>query len=151
MATFLKFWSNKKLLIMKYIYMLLAVGFLTLSCETKYEGLTETLETLPVSQVVMPVKYAKDSVTEIPVQYIRPTVCHSFYNFYYERSGLTRTVAIISVKENDASSCPPSQLEYTATLKFKPAALGTYHFKFWTSTDTQGVDHFIEYDAIVNH
>ncbi len=136
---------------MKYIYMLLAVGFLTLSCETKYEGLTETLETLPVSQVVMPVKYAKDSVTEIPVQYIRPTVCHSFYNFYYERSGLTRTVAIISVKENDASSCPPSQLEYTATLKFKPAALGTYHFKFWTSTDTQGVNHFIEYDAIVNH
>ena len=136
---------------MKYIYLLLAVGFLTVSCEAKYEGPTETLETLPVSQVVMPVKYAKDSITEIPVQYIRPTVCHSFYDFYYERSGLTRTVAILAVKSNGGTDCPPSQLSYTATLKFKPADLGTYHFKFWTSTDAQGVDHFIEYDAVVNH
>ena len=136
---------------MKYIYLLFAVGLLTVSCEDKYDGPTETLETLPVSQVVMPVKYAKDSITEIPVQYIRPTVCHSFYNFYYEKSGLTRTVAILAVKENSGTSCPPSQLEYTATLKFKPTALGTYHFKFWTGTNAQGMDQFLEYDAVVNH
>jgi hypothetical protein len=136
---------------MKYIYLLLAVGFIIVSCEPKNDGPNETLETLPVSQVTMPVKYAKDSITEIPVEYIRPTVCHSFYDFYYERSGLTRTVAIIALKQNSGTSCPPSQLANTATLKFKPAALGTYHFKFWTSTDAQGVDHFLEYDAVVNH
>jgi hypothetical protein len=136
---------------MKYIYLLLAVGFLCISCSPRYDGPTEELETLPVSQVVMPIKFAKDSITEIPVQYIRPTVCHSFYDFYYERNDFTRTVAIIALKQNSGSSCPPSQLEYTATLKFKPASLGTYHFKFWTSTDAQGVDHFAEYDAVVNH
>ncbi|WP_396165906.1 hypothetical protein [Flavobacterium sp.] len=136
---------------MKYIYLLLAVGFLTVSCEPKFDEPTETLETLPVSQVTIPVKYAKDSITEIQVQYIRPTVCHSFYDFYYERSGLNRTVAIIAFKQNGGTACPPSQLSYTAILKFKPANLGTYHFKFWTSTDAQGVDQFIEYDAIVNH
>ena len=106
---------------------------------------------MPVSQVSIPVKYAKDSITEIQVQYIRPTVCHTFYDFYYERNGLNRTVAIIALKQNGGTDCPTSQLSYTATLKFKPANLGTYHFKFWTSTDAQGVDQFIEYDAIVNH
>jgi hypothetical protein len=136
---------------MKYLYLLLAVGFLTISCEPKYDGPTETIETLPVSQVSIPVKYAKDSITEIQVQYIRPTVCHTFYDFYYERNGLNRTVAIIALKQNGGTDCPTSQLSYTATLKFKPANLGTYHFKFWTSTDAQGVDQFIEYDAIVNH
>jgi len=136
---------------MKYIYLLLAVGFLTVSCEPENEDANETLETIPVSQVTMPVKFAVDSITEIPVQYIRPTVCHTFYDFYYEKNDLTRTVAIIALKFNNGTSCPPSQLEYTATLKFKPVALGTYHFKFWTSTDAQGVDHFLEYDAIVNH
>jgi hypothetical protein len=121
---------------MKYIYLLFAVGFITLSCEPKNDEPSATLETLTVSQVTMPVKFAKDSITEIPIDYIRPTVCHSFYDFYYEKSG---------------TSCPVSQLSYTATLKFKPAALGTYHFKFWSSTDAQGVDQFFEYDAVVNH
>ncbi len=136
---------------MKYIYLLLAVGFITLSCEPKNEEPSATLETLTVSQVTMPEKFAKDSVTEIPIQYIRPTVCHSFYDFYYEKSGLNRTVAIVALKEKSGTSCPVSQLSYTATLKFKPVALGTYHFKFWSSTDAQGVDQFFEYDAVVNH
>jgi hypothetical protein len=136
---------------MKYIYFLLGIGFITISCDHKNDRPNQSLEILPVSQVVMPVKFAKDSITEIPVQYIRPTVCHSFYDFYYERNDFTRTVAIIALKENGGSSCPVSQLDYTATLNFKPSSLGTYHFKFWTSTDAQGVDHFIEYDAVVNH
>lgn len=136
---------------MKSIYLLLALGFITISCDPRYDGPTDELETLPVSQVVMPVKFAKDSITEIPVQYIRPTVCHFFYDFYYERNNFTRTVAIIALKQNSGSNCPPSQLNHTATLKFKPTSLGTYHFKFWTSTNAQGVDQFAEYDAIVDH
>ena len=136
---------------MKSIYLLLAIGFITISCDPRYDGPTDELETLPVSQVVMPVKFAKDSITEIPVQYIRPTVCHFFYDFYYERNNFTRTVAIIALKRNSGSNCPPSQLNHTATLKFKPTSLGTYHFKFWTSTNAQGVDQFAEYDAIVDH
>ena len=136
---------------MKYIYLLLAVGFFAISCEPRQDDTSAELVVLPVSQVVMPVKFAKDSITEIPIQYIRPTVCHSFYDFYYERNDFTRTVAIIALKQNSGSNCPPSQLEYTSTLKFKPASLGTYHFKFWTSTNAQGVDLFAEFDAVVDH
>lgn len=136
---------------MKPIFLMLALSFLTFSCSPHDDGPTNTLETLPISQVAMATKFAKDSITEIPLSYVRPTVCHSFYDFYYVRDGLTRTVAIIALKENGSTSCPPSQTTYTVPLKFKPAALGTYHFKFWTGTNTQGVDQYAEYDAVVNH
>ena len=136
---------------MKTFFLILIVSVLTFSCSPHDDGPTNTLETLPVSQVIMPTQFAKDSITEIPLSYIRPTVCHSFFDFYYVRDGLTRTVAIIALKENGSSNCPPSQTTYTIPLKFKPAALGTYHFKFWTGTDAQGVDQFTLYDAVVNH
>ena len=136
---------------MKTIYLILTAGFLITSCSKENDGPSATLETLPLSQVVMPTKFAKDSITEIPLSYIRPTVCHSFYDFYYLREGSTRTVAMIVIKENGGSSCPVSQTTYTIPLKFKPIALGTYHFKFWTGENAQGVDQYSEYDAIVNH
>jgi hypothetical protein len=135
---------------MKPIFLILAVSFLIVSCNADYQEPEQTLETLPVSQVAMPTQYAKDSITEIPVSYIRPTVCHSFYDFYYYRENLNRTVAIIALKQN-SGNCPASQTTYTMPLKFKPAALGTYHFKFWTGTNSSGVDQYTEYDAVVNH
>jgi hypothetical protein len=136
---------------MKTIFLILTAGFLITSCSKENEGPSETLETLPVSQVVMPTQFAKDSITEIPLSYIRPTVCHSFYDFYYLREGSNRTVAVILLKENGNPSCPVSQTTYTIPLKFKPIALGTYHFKFWTGANAQGVDQYTEYDAVVNH
>ncbi len=136
---------------MKRIFLILTVSFLTFSCNPSNDNPQNTLETLPVSQVVMPTQFAKDSITEIPLSYIRPTVCHSFFDFYYLRDGMTRTVAILSLRDNGNSSCPPSQTTYTVPLKFKPTALGTYHFKFWTGANAQGVDQYSEYDAVVNH
>ena len=136
---------------MKPIFLILAVSFLIISCSPNYDGPTETLETLPVSTVDMQTKFAKDSITEIPVSYVRPTVCHTFYDFYYLREGMNRTVAIISLKQNGGTSCPASQTTYTVPLKFKPSSIGTYHFKFWTGTNASGVDQYTEYDAVVNH
>jgi hypothetical protein len=135
---------------MKSIFLSLALSFLFFSCDTGYQEPEQSLETLPVSQVDMPTKFAKDSITQIPISYIRPTVCHSFYDFYYYREGNTRTVAVIALKQNNGS-CPASQTTYTAPLKFKPAATGTYHFKFWIGANTAGVDQYAEYDAVVNH
>lgn len=135
---------------MKSIFLSLVLSFLLFSCDSGTDNNDPSLETLPVSQVEMPTKYAKDSITQIPISYIRPTVCHSFFDFYYYREGNTRTVAVLALKQNN-ESCPASQLTYTAPLKFKPTALGTYHFKFWTGTNAQGIDQYAEYDAVVNH
>lgn len=135
---------------MKRILLILSISFLISSCDISYGEPEQTLETLPVSLVEMPTKFAVDSITQIPVSYIRPTVCHGFYDFYYLREGMTRTVAVVAFKLNN-ESCPVSQITYTAPLKFKPTAIGTYHFKFWTGRTVQGVDQYAEYDAIVNH
>jgi hypothetical protein len=135
---------------MKSIFLSIALSFLLISCTTDYQESDQSFETLPVSLVEMPTKFAKDSITEIPISYIRPTVCHGFYDFYYLREGMTRTVAVIAFKQNN-ESCPASQITYTAPLKFKPSETGTYHFKFWTGRTVQGVDQYAEYDAIVNH
>ncbi|RAR72828.1 hypothetical protein [Flavobacterium aciduliphilum] len=135
---------------MRTLFLVITLSFLLFSCSKHDDDSNQTLETIPVSQVDMPTKFAKDSITEIPLSYIRPTVCHSFYDFYYYRDGNTRTVAIITLNQN-TGNCPVSQTTYTIPLKFKPIALGTYHFKFWIGTDSQGVDQYAEYDAVVNH
>ena len=90
---------------MKRIFLILTVCFLTFSCSPSNDNPQNTLETLPVSQVVMPTQFAKDSITEIPLSYIRPTVCHSFFDFYYLRDGMTRTVAILSLRDNGKHEC----------------------------------------------
>jgi hypothetical protein len=135
---------------MKRILLILSISFLISSCDISYGEPEQSLETLPVSLVEMPTKFAVDSITEIPVSYVRPTVCHGFYDFYYLKEGYNRTVAIITRKMN-SNDCPVSETTYTAPLKFKPTSIGTYHFKFWTGKSSYGVDQYAEYDALVNH
>lgn len=136
---------------MKKYLLLFTLSFSLFSCSTNEEE-SFSFEILPVSQdVVMPTAFAKDSVTEIPVKYIRPTSCHFFDGFYYDREDFTRTVAIYTNKINQEGCQIDNATEVTVTLKFKPTYLGTYHFKFWKGENAQGVDEFFEHDVVVDH
>jgi len=135
---------------MKKIISLIAIGFLLISCSPD-DSDEFYLKLLPINTVDMPTAFAKDSITKIPIKYIRPTTCHRFYDFYYDRNDFKRTVAIYSVFSN-ADGCQTDNVNLVEVeLKFKPAELGTYHFRFWTGDDAQGVSQYIEYDAIVDH
>lgn len=112
---------------------------------------TTAVDLVPVLMVEMPSNYAKDSVTEIPITYIRPTSCHVFYDFYYSINVNERTVALYCTKLNQDVCTTDIPFPTTVPLRFKPSGLGTYHFKFWTGTDEQNVDQYIEFDAVVNH
>lgn len=99
----------------------------------------------------MPTAYRVDSVTTIPVTYILPTPCHVFSNFYYNSIGNERTVAVYCIK-NDPNNCNPvTNYETTVPLNFKPKDLGTYHFRFWTGINDEGVDQYIEHEVVVDH
>ena len=135
---------------MKKIIFALALGLLIASCTLSEED-TSRLELLPVESVVMPTAFAKDSVTEIPIKYIRPTTCYLFHNFYYDHYDFTRTVAIYAFNLNQSGCQNDGVTLVEVPLKFKPTSLGTYHFKFYTGEDTTGANQYIEYDAIVNH
>lgn len=128
---------------------ILALVLVFTSCDI-YEDEPIYIQVSAVSEVVNPNQYAKDSITEIPVKYKLPSQCHVFRQFYYEAHDFNRLVAIESLKTGN-NTCPQDEELRTAVLRFKPTSLGTYHFKFWLGEDAQGVDQFIEFDAVVDH
>jgi hypothetical protein len=135
---------------MKRILFLIITALFITSCSLP-EDETTTVDLVPVNTVEMPTAFAKDSITEIPVTYTRPTSCHVFSDFYYYINGNERTVAVYCAKLNQDICTTDVPYPTTVPLRFKPAYLGTYHFKFFTGTDDAGLDQFIEYDAVVNH
>ncbi len=135
---------------MKNIFVIALFSLLLFSCETP-ENEVSKIDLVPVGEVMMPTRFAKDSITEIEVTYTRPTSCHIFTDFYYKIEGNERTVALYCAKLNQDNCTTDVPYPTTVPLRFKPAALGTYHFKFWTGVDEQNIDQFIEYDAVVNH
>lgn len=136
---------------MKNFILFIAFCFILSSCELNSGQPEFSLETLPVSEVDMPSAFAQDSITEITVKYIRPTSCHFFDSFYYNKNGFERTVAIYAAKDNQGSCQTDNVTIVEVPLRFKPTEIGTFHFKFWSGEDSFGLDQFIEYDVVVDH
>jgi hypothetical protein len=134
---------------MKKIISAVVLCLMFISCTP--EGDSYALEILPVAKVEMQTAFRKDSVTEIPVKYLRPSNCYFYEDFYYVRNDFTRVVAIYNsklIKDNCQALVNDT---ITVPLKFKPTTLGTYTFRFWKGVNAAGEDEFFQYDAIVNH
>jgi hypothetical protein len=134
---------------MKKTIALFGLSLLLFSCTQEEERYASELK--PVFEVDMPTAFAKDSVTEIPIRYKKVSTCHLFDGFYYDRDGMNRTVAIHTIKLNQDNCQTDADTNVEVNLEFRPVALGTYHFKFWKGENAQGVDEFMEFDAVVNH
>lgn len=135
---------------MKKILFLLLVSSLLFSCEVS-DDQNYSYEINPVFQVIMPTEFAKDSVTNITVKYKRPSSCHLFSKFYFESNGFVRNVAVENIKVEQDNCQTDNQTVLEMPLPFLPKTLGTYHFKFWTGANEQGVDNYLEYDVVVDH
>jgi hypothetical protein len=135
-------------LIMKKIVYSLVICFAIISCTT--EGESYSLEVLPVAKVEMQTAFAKDSITEIPVKYLRPSNCHFFEDFYYVRNDFTRIVAIYNSRLNKDNCSEFANDTIEVPLRFRPTQLGTYTLRFWKGT-VDGVEEYYEYQAEVNH
>lgn len=135
---------------MKKLVLLLSVLFVFNSCTIDDEPNAE-LVVLPVKSVEMPTVFNINVVNQIKIKYIRPTTCHLFNGFYYRYEGDTRVVAINAAVLN-SSNCEAAVEEgtYDVILEFKPQEIKTYLFKFWTGTNAEGVDEYLEYEAVVN-
>ncbi|MEO8235775.1 MAG: hypothetical protein ABI549_10210 [Flavobacterium sp.] len=129
---------------MKKIVLLIIVIFSVISCSTDVEGDKFHLELLPIDSAVLPVEFKKDSVYELPFNYIRPSTCHIFEGFYYEKNLNVRTIAIqTSVIEQ--SNCTTATVNpITEILQFKPTTETSYVFKLWKGTDANGADVYEE-------
>lgn len=127
------------------------IVIVTMSACSLNEEQTYINEIVPIAEVNFPTEFATDSITFIPMKYIKPTSCHLYNGIIYQATGLTRLVAIETIKVNQ-DNCQPDNVTVTdVNLKFKPIAEGVYHFKFFSGINNQGVDQFLEFDAIVDH
>ena len=135
---------------MKRVLITLIISLTLLSCGFD-DNQNQYLEIVPVSSVEMPTAFRVDSITRIPVTYVRPTPCHQFSNFYYNSIGNERTVAIYCLKNGGQNCTPTADYEVTVPLNFKPNHTGNYNFRFWIGVNEDGVDQYIEHEVIVDH
>jgi hypothetical protein len=133
---------------MKKTALLLIAAFSIISCSTEYEGDKFHLESLPIDSAILPVEFKKDSVYELSFNYIRPTTCHIFEGFYYEKNSNIRTIAIQTtvLEQNNCETATVNPI--TEIFQFKPTTETSYVFKLWKGT-VNGADVFEEIEIPV--
>ena len=134
---------------MKKIIALLGIFILSISCSVEDNNTYVHYELLKIDSVILPQDFVLNEENEIQINFIRPTNCHGFDGFYYEKDEFTRTVAVQGyVVEQDNCTTLTSSTS-TQTLRFLPTVSGTYLFKFWKGKDVNDVDIFEEISIVV--
>ena len=121
---------------MKKVFLLIGMLGLLASCSLDDEGQEFRYEIEPVTNVEFPDSLVLGQNYQIPVRYLRPSTCHSFFDFDYARQDSTRIVTVINqVFEND--SCEDlTDTEVEQILDFEVLYNYTYVFKFYQGQDT---------------
>jgi hypothetical protein len=131
---------------MKNLVLLFLVALSFTSCVSDDQGTQFFIST--VENVEMASAYKVDSTSQIMIQYKRPTNCYLFDGFAVAKDSLMRDVAVRFAKL-DEDNCDVDETVYEIPFNFHPISAGTYHFRFWKDRDVNGVDTFIEADAVV--
>ena len=129
---------------MKKIVALIGLFLLVISCSTDVEEQKISYELVPVQNVTLPDTIAIGEENNINIEYFKPTTCHGFDGFLYEKDEFVRTIAVQNYVYQNAGCQPLTNEVKIETLKFQPTVLGTYTFKFWQGKDTAGNDIFLE-------
>lgn len=120
----------------------------SMSCSND-DGNNFHYEYIPVDSVVLPSEFKKDSIYELPFKYVRPTTCHFFDGFYYDRNSNIRTIAIVNgvVEQDNCTTAPINPM--TEILRFIPTTEASYIFKLWKGEDSNGNDIYDEIEVPV--
>ena len=133
---------------MKKLVLLLSFLFAFNSCSTDDDD-NFRFELLPVESVEIPNEFTLGETYEITIRYYRPSTCHAFNSFYYEKNLNTRTIAVESIVfEQDGCEALESVL-VEKKLNFHVTNNGSYIFKFWQGANEYGEDVFLEYEIPV--
>lgn len=120
------------------------------SCELSDDSAPNyNFELVAIDSVDIPETFVLGETRQITVHYKRPTSCHFYDGFYYEKDLNVRTVALqMAVLAN--SSCDTLENEVAeASFNFYVSSNGSYLFKFFNGKDEQGNNLFLEYEIPV--
>lgn len=132
------------------ILILVVVASFTFSCEISDDNSpTYNFELVAIDSVDLPEAFVLGETKQITVHYKRPSTCHFYDGFYYEKNLNTRTVALqMAVLAN--STCETLEEEVAeASFNFYVSNNGTYIFKFFNGKDEAGQNTFLEYEIPV--
>ncbi len=137
---------------MKKILLLFSIVLLFNSCNLDDDNGNDNFHYvfLPVESVEIPSEFVLGETYEITIRYLRPTSCHAFDSFYYDKNLNVRTIAVQNIvfEQNNCEDLTNSIIE--KTLDFYVTNNGSYIFKFWQGTNDDGEDVFLEYEIPVN-
>ncbi|AUP79328.1 hypothetical protein [Flavivirga eckloniae] len=104
---------------------------------------------VPVESVEIPDEFELGKIYSIEVNYLRPSTCHSFNEFYYLIEGNERIVAPINYAfEGDDCQILEDKL-VKASFPFKVISTNSYIFKFWKGNDTEGKSEYLTIEVPV--
>lgn len=106
-------------------------------------------ELIPTESAVFPESFVMGRTYTIKVYYKRPTTCHFFEGFYYDKELNVRTIAIQTsvIHTNNCTDLNEEPVE--ASFDFLPTSSGYYIFKFYKGKDEYGNNLFMEYEVPV--
>ncbi len=95
-----------------------------------------------LTTVDIPEQFVFGEVYEISMTYFRPTVCHSFYDFFYEINDNERTVAVVDIFPIGQECETLENDEVEVYFNFQVNSMEPYIFRFYQgqSIDQQGGD-----------
>ena len=126
---------------MKKFAFLFLISIFNLSCSISDDDSVRISHVfLPIESAELPDSFVLNETYQIPISYFRPSTCHSFNNFYYQKNENERTVAIINnVIESESCEDLANDL-VEVTLDFIAIYNQTYVFKFWQGLDENDND-----------
>ena len=133
-----------------FLLVLIVLGFS--SClDDNNDNIAFYYELIPIEAVDIPSQFNSGETYTITTSYYRPSDCHSFSGYEYDRIGNERTVSVVNVVL-DRSDCQDlEQLDFIdATFDFFVGNESSYTFRFWNGRNEQGENQFITVEVPVN-
>ncbi|HET8809671.1 MAG TPA: hypothetical protein VFM65_05340 [Flavobacteriaceae bacterium] len=123
---------------MKKVVLISVVFLSLLGCLPNDEHTTFTQELVPIVSVSVPdtLVFREDYTFEIT--YDRPSNCHAFRGFWYEKNENERIIGVINDVYNNPNCQAPEDSLATAELNFEVLRDDFYIFKFWQGEDENG-------------
>ncbi|HMC00918.1 MAG TPA: hypothetical protein VKN14_07780 [Flavobacteriaceae bacterium] len=135
---------------MKKLIFLCLISISLVSCSISDDnGTNFYYEFLPIESADLPDSMVLNETYQISVSYYRPSTCHSFNDFYFQKNGNERTVAVINrVIESDTCEDLTDDL-VEVSFNFVCLYSGSYVFKFWQGVDDNDNDLYYEVEVPV--
>ncbi|MDU8884603.1 hypothetical protein RXV94_00425 [Yeosuana sp. MJ-SS3] len=136
---------------MKKLVFLCLISILAVSCSVgdNDSGNNYYFEFLPIETADVPDTMVLNETYQINVTYYRPTICHSFNDFYFQKNGNERTVAVINrvIESDNCEDLADDLVE--VSFNFVCLYSGSYVFKFWQGLDDNDNDLYYEVEVPV--